>query len=333
MRLRKASVVSTTKHVVQNQTILTIVLSKTHSIEISYPDDFVFDGEDYSPDARYVGQISPIDDSTITAAVSATSDAFMSKIETAISAAISEDTGGNNNNNLPSANEGDALVANAAGVFESKPLTEIISEATLLTQGYYGLLSDFYFGGSASETEIDLSLVNTWVDVELDINASGLFDNRPLAMKTAQPTGHDGDGSNGNPIIFNLEGLDTRAFANFRASMAFEPEEDEGQLESRLLFNRHSNTSPSNDFPIEEVSLSMQQGANIDYVTEPMLSFFVGDTIDTNAAGDAGFHFCIPEGQSKPRKAQAHSLTPISFIIISRQYLAYSFSLFFETTK
>lgn len=184
--------------------------------------------------------------------------------------------------------EGDALVANASGVFEPKPLNEIISDATLLTQGYYGLLSDFYFGGSATETAITISDVNTWVDVEMSVNASGLFDNRPLAMKTAQPLGHEGDGSNGSPIVFKLEGLDIRGFANFRASMAFEPEEDEGQLESRLLFNRHSGTSPSDDFAIEEVSLSMQQGADVDYVTEPMLSFFIGDTIDTNAAGDAG---------------------------------------------
>ena len=155
-------------------------------------------------------------------------------------------------------------------------------------QGYYGLLSGFYFGGSATETAIQVDEVNTWVDVELDINGAGLFDNRPQSMVDAQAIGHDGDGTNGNPIIFKLEGLDTRAFCNFRASMAFEPEEDEGQLESRLLFNRHSGASPSIDFPIEEVSLSMQNGADKDYVSEPMLSFFIGDTIDTNGVGDAG---------------------------------------------
>lgn len=154
--------------------------------------------------------------------------------------------------------------------------------------GYYGLLSDFYFGGSATETVISESDVNNWVDVELNINANGLFDNRPTSMKNAQSIGHDNDGSNGNPIIFKLEGLDIKGFANFRASMSFEPEEDEGQLESRLLFNRHTGTTPSEDFAIEEVSLSMQNGADVDYVSEPMLSFFVGDTIDTNGIGDAG---------------------------------------------
>ena len=155
-------------------------------------------------------------------------------------------------------------------------------------QGYYGLLSSFYFGGDATETVIATEDVNTFVDVVLSIDPSGLFDMRPTSMKEAQSVGHDGDGSDGSPIVFKLEGLDSGSFANFRASMAFEPEEDEGKLESRLLFNRHSNTSPSNDFPIEEVSLSMQNGADRDYVSEPMLSFFVGDTIDTNGVGDAG---------------------------------------------
>jgi len=189
---------------------------------------------------------------------------------------------------LPTANEGDALIANSSGQFIAQPLDGIISGATLLTQGYYGLLTDFYFGGGATETIIDLNNVNTWVNVDINIATAGLFDYRPQGMKDAQPIGHEGDGSASDPIVFKLEGLDIRSFANFRASMAFEPEDDEGQLESRLLFSRHSGAQPSNDFPIEDVSLSMFNGADIDYVTEPMLSFFVGDTIDTNGVGDAG---------------------------------------------
>ena len=155
-------------------------------------------------------------------------------------------------------------------------------------QGYYGLLTDFYFGGTATETVIDVDNVDTWVNVDIDISVAGLFDNRPQDMKDAQNIGHEGDGSASNPVVFKLEGLNLRSFANFRASMAFEPEDDEGQLESRLLFNRHSGTTPSEDFSIEEVSLSMFNGADVDYVSEPMLSFFIGDTIDTNEVGDAG---------------------------------------------
>tara|TARA_R110002049_G_scaffold154518_2_gene319023 strand:+ start:1372 stop:2163 length:792 start_codon:yes stop_codon:yes gene_type:complete len=194
----------------------------------------------------------------------------------------------NEDNSLPLANEGDALVADSNGIYQSQAINTIIGGATLLTQGYYGLLTDFYFGGSATETIIDLNNVNTWVDVDIDVSTDGLFDNRPQDMIDAQAIGHDGGGSANDPVVFKLEGLDLRSFANFRASMAFEPEDDEGQLESRLLFNRHSGTTPSEDFPIEEVSLSMFNGADVDYVSEPMLSFFIGDTIDTNGAGDAG---------------------------------------------
>ena len=70
--------------------------------------------------------------------------------------------------------------------------------------------------------------------------------------------------------------------------MGFEPDEDEGSLEARLNFRRHSGTTPSEDFQIADVALAMSQGADIEYPAEPTLTFFVGDTIDTNGPGDAG---------------------------------------------
>ena len=165
---------------------------------------------------------------------------------------------------------------------------EVEDEIRTNIQGYYGLLSPFYFGGVATDLEIGEDNVDEWTDVEMVIDAQGLFDNRVKDMKDVNAVGHEGDGSNGSPITLELEGLTTTAFANFRASLSFTPDEDEGQVETRLLFNRHSGTSPSEDFSIEEVSISMQSGADIEYTSEPMLSFFVGDTIDTNGVGDAG---------------------------------------------
>lgn len=190
---------------------------------------------------------------------------------------------------LPSAVEGDALVANADGQFVATPVSGIIDGATTRTQGYYGLLTNFYFtGGQATETVIDENNVDTWIDVEFTVDAAGQFDERPLVMQTAIPAGHTGTGAAGDPVVFSLEGLTQHSSCNFRASMAFIPEIDEGQLDTRLLFTRHSGTSPSDDFSIEEVTLAMSQGADITYAAEPMLSFFVGDTIDTNGVGDAG---------------------------------------------
>jgi len=190
---------------------------------------------------------------------------------------------------LPTAVENDALIADANGQFVATPVSGIIDGATLRTQGYYGLLTNFYFdGGVPTQTEINESNVNTWIDVNFDIDTLGTFDNRPLPMQEANAIGHTGVGTDNDPIIFDLEGLTQHSSCNFRASMSFEPEVDEGQLETRLLFNRHSGTTPSTDFAIEEVSLSMSQGADIEYAAEPLLTFFVGDTIDTNGDNDAG---------------------------------------------
>ena len=156
-------------------------------------------------------------------------------------------------------------------------------------QGYYGLLTNFYFTGAApTVTEIETEQVDQWIDINFTTDAQGLFDYRPDAMKLASGVGHTGAGTAADPIVFSLEGLSIRAHANFRASLTFEPDVDESQLETRLIFNRHSGTTPNDQFPIADVSLIMSQGADIEYDAEPMLSFFVGDTIDTNAPGDAG---------------------------------------------
>ena len=156
-------------------------------------------------------------------------------------------------------------------------------------QGHYGLLTNFYFtGGVPTVTEVGEDDVDEWLDINFDIDAAGNFDFRPNAMKTAQVNGHAGAGTQADPILFSLEGLTQSSSVNFRASLTFEPDVDESQFETRLLFNRHSNTTPSDDFPIAEVTLGMSQGADVEYDAEPMLSFFVGDTIDTNGPGDAG---------------------------------------------
>jgi len=168
-------------------------------------------------------------------------------------------------------------------------LSNILSKTKSSSQGHYGLLTNFYFtGGVPTVTEIDTDDIDTWLDINFTVDALGNFDNRPDDMKLANAVGHTGAGTQADPILFSLEGLTLESSANFRASLTFEPDVDESQLETRLLFNRHSGTTPSSDFEIADVSLLMSQGADIEYDGEPMLSFFVGDTIDTNGVGDAG---------------------------------------------
>ena len=78
-------------------------------------------------------------------------------------------------------NENDALLANADGTFVPVALETIINQATLATQGYFSLLSSFYFTpGVATETTIDVADEYIWVDVNFVVydvcSELGLYD-------------------------------------------------------------------------------------------------------------------------------------------------------------
>ena len=169
--------------------------------------------------------------------------------------------------------------------------TQLVSLSTSINknlQGYYALLSSYYFGGVGTQMTIAVEDTDTWLDIEMDIDPSGLSDFRPTDMQSAVAVGHTGDGSNGDPIIFNLEGLGTSASANFRASLSFDPDEDGGKLDSRMYVERHSAAVPSEDFFLEATGVAMESGAGEDYANYVNIQFFVGDTINTNGPGDAG---------------------------------------------
>ena len=165
---------------------------------------------------------------------------------------------------------------------------EILEQVRTQIQGYYGLLSAVYFSGAATQSSIFVADVDTWLDVVMDIHASGTADERPVAMKTALASGHSGTGAAGNPIVFLLEGLEESSSCNLRASLTFVPDEDGGRLDSRMFLERHSAAVPAGDFALNAAGLAMESGADEEYPHLVNVQFFVGDTINTNGAGDAG---------------------------------------------
>lgn len=112
-----------------------------------------------------------------------------------------------------------------------------------------------------------------------------------------------------NALIFDLNGLETTAFATFEGAFAFEPLADEGQMEARLLFQRRPGATPSTDFDKTTVAGNMTQGTNIDYLFQPILTFFVGDTVST-LNGQAGtYRFQVKstvQGTVKMRQLTAY---------------------------
>jgi hypothetical protein len=158
------------------------------------------------------------------------------------------------------------MLVNVEGVFTAVTNKEIEDNVIANEQGHYSLLSSIYFGGTATETLLTTEQTGQWIDVVLTIDPSGTFDFRPDEMKEQAPLGHIGTGALADPICFKLEGLTQQGSASLRVSMNFEPDEDEGRLDS----------------------VAMESGADILYPNSPDIQFFIGDTIDTNAPGDAG---------------------------------------------
>ena len=183
--------------------------------------------------------------------------------------------------------EVDQVLISDGSNFVPQDMDYVIDKALANVQGYYGLLSDFYFSGTGTDVEIDITEVGVWQDVVMTVDPSGVSDQRVLSMKEANlSAGHEGDGSDGDPIIFLLEGLEEASFCSLRTSLNFTPDEDGGRLDSRLFVERHSGAGP--DFTIDAAGLAMESGADESYPHLVSLDFFIGDTIDTNGPNDAG---------------------------------------------
>ena len=181
-------------------------------------------------------------------------------------------------------------------------------EVNLDLQGHYGLLSNYYFaGGVATDTVIEAADVDQWVDVNFTIDAEGLYDMRTNFMKEASAVGHTGAGTSADPILFDLEGLTTQSSVLVNASLSFNPDVDESQLDCRLNFFRNSTSSLGNFF-VADIAANMNQGAQEDYEAEPLLTFFCGDTISTAAPGDAG-SFCFQVRSSSEGTLSLRALT------------------------
>ena len=180
-------------------------------------------------------------------------------------------------------NSGSNTIESGSGDGRQDIINELVNEHS---QGYIGLLSDFYFGGAGTSTELLIADVDVWQDVVMTIHPLGTSDQRVEDMKEAQASGYEGDGSVGNPINLLLEGLVEASFCTLRTSLDFTPDEDGGRLDSRLFVERH--IGAGDDFTINAAGLAMESGADEAYPHLVSVDFFVGDTIDTNGPNDAG---------------------------------------------
>lgn len=184
------------------------------------------------------------------------------------------------------ANEAQLMRDLIAGPLSDSNIEETARQVSA-SKGYFAIVNDAFIDDSADGTLTTVTSddVDTWLDVNLV--TTNVYDERPEEMTAATAGGVTGAGTTADPFVFQLEGLTTASYGDFRANFKFNPDEDNGEVSVRLMFHRHSGQTPAT-FTIEDIAGSLAQGAEIDYALNPGLSFFIDDTIDTNGKSDAG---------------------------------------------
>ena len=159
-------------------------------------------------------------------------------------------------------------------------------------QGYYAYSSDFYTVGVANTSQ-ELE-EDTFTLVQPQIGAAGTQYHLPTVMS---------DVFDQNPWVgsaatigtgqtqFSLAGLSSGASATVRVGCIFNPDVDNANLDVRLTFTTNTATQGTGltNFSItKEQALIMNEGADQNYSSETIFSFFVGDTLEGTTKENAG---------------------------------------------
>ncbi len=156
-------------------------------------------------------------------------------------------------------------------------------------QGYYAYTTDYYTVGVANTTQEIGAGVTTLVQPQV----ASVYQYMPTIMS----------GINTNPYVgtaatigtgqteFSLAGLTAGASCIVRTALAFDPDDDNSNLDIQLKFTTNTATQGTGltNFTIKkEQALIMNEGANQQYISENLFSFFVGTTLEGTTQSDAG---------------------------------------------
>ena len=159
-------------------------------------------------------------------------------------------------------------------------------------QGYYAYSSDFYTVGVANTTQELEEDVFTLVQPQ--IGAAGTQYHLPTVMSDIfgqNPWVGTGATIGTGQTQFSLAGLSSGASATVRVGCQFNPDVDNTNLDVRLTFTTNTATQGTGltNFSItKEQALIMNEGADQNYSSESVFSFFVGDTLEGTTKANAG---------------------------------------------
>lgn len=158
-------------------------------------------------------------------------------------------------------------------------------------QGYYGYTTDFYTVGVANTTQEIGAGVTTLIQPQ--VASDGINQYLPTVMTGVGTNPYVGTGVTigTGQTEFSLAGLSSGSSCIVRTAFGFNPDIDNTNLDVQLKFTTNTATQGTGltNFTIKkEQALIMNEGADQQYISENLFSFFVGTTLEGTTYSDAG---------------------------------------------
>jgi len=156
-------------------------------------------------------------------------------------------------------------------------------------QGYYGYTTDFYTVGVANTSQEIGAGVTTMIQPQVAV----VYQYMPSVMSGVNTNPYVGTGATigTGQTEFSLAGLGEGAACIVRTALAFNPDVDNTNLDVQLKFTTNTATQGTGltNFTIKkEQALIMNEGADQQYISENLFSFFVGETLEGTTHSNAG---------------------------------------------
>ena len=177
-------------------------------------------------------------------------------------------------------------VTNAGGGGGSGITTVEVRDAI---QGYYGYTTDYYTVGVANTTQEIGAGTTTMIMPQV----AAVYQYMPTVMSGINTNPYVGTGATigTGQTEFSLAGLSSGAACIVRTALAFNPDDDNTNLDVQLRFTTNTATQGTGltNFTIKkEQALIMNEGADQQYISENLFSFFVGTTLEGTDQSNAG---------------------------------------------
>ena len=156
-------------------------------------------------------------------------------------------------------------------------------------QGYYGYTTDYYTVGVANTTQEVGAGETTMIMPQV----AAVYQYLPTVMSGVNTNPYVGTGATigTGQTEFSLAGLGSGASCIVRTALAFNPDDDNTNLDVQLKFTTNTATQAGGltNFTIKkEQALIMNEGADQQYISENLFNFFVGDTLQGTSHANAG---------------------------------------------